>query len=415
LKKLNPETTGVTGGGITGAAIPTGNGGIHTIGATFRAVIHTSALSGLPLNELIDHLKSLPKPLPSFRAKQIFKWIARGAISFGEMTDLDKTLREDLDSRFLVRSTKVNTRLEDPDDTVKLQIGLWDETKIEAVLLSDAEERKTACISTQAGCPAGCVFCKTGSLGFSRNLDSAEIVEQFLHLKALAAAIPGDAATGAAIHTSDTAIHTNGAASPETNISNIVIMGMGEPLLNLAELRRALEVLFDSEGLGISRRRITVSTSGIVEGIRDLADNGPHIRLACSLTSAREALRNRLMPIGASNPLPLLKKALAGYRQKSGHRLTLEAALLGGVNTGREDAAAMISFAKGLDAVINLIPWNPVPGMQFEGVPLQEPSRAEVESFAALLEKGGLKVTRRYRKGRTIAGACGQLGIVHQE
>jgi 23S rRNA (adenine2503-C2)-methyltransferase len=397
LKKSNPETTGaaiLTGnGGITGDATPIGSAAIHI----------TSAISGLPLNELIDELKSLPKPLPVFRAKQIFKWIARGALSFGEMTDLDKTLREKLDSRFLARSTRVSARLEDPDGTAKLQIDLRDEERIEAVLLSDAGERKTACISTQAGCPVGCVFCKTGSLGFSRNLDSAEIVEQFLHLKALAAT-----------HTPCAAADTNGAAPPETGIANIVIMGMGEPLLNLAELRRALAVLCAPEGLGISRRRITLSTSGVIEGIRDMADTGPHIRLACSLTSARETLRNRLMPIGASNPLPLLKKALAYYRQKSGQRITLEAVLLGGVNTGREDAAAMIGFAKGLDAAINLIPWNPVEGMLFEGAPLREPPKAEVEGFGALLEKGGLKVTRRYRKGRGVAGACGQLGIVHQ-
>ncbi|GHV64980.1 putative dual-specificity RNA methyltransferase RlmN [Spirochaetia bacterium] len=347
-------------------------------------------LAGLPLPELIELLA----PLPAFRAKQIFKWISRGALAFGEMTDLDKNLREDLDSRFSVRSSSVGAQLEDPghngkagDGTVKLQISLYGGTKIEAVLLSDAEERKTACISTQAGCPAGCVFCKTGSLGFSRNLNSAEIVEQFLHLKALAAAA-------------------------NTDISNIVIMGMGEPLLNLSELRRALAFLCDAEGLGISRRRITVSTCGVIEGIRDLADKGPHIRLACSLTSARQELRNRLMPIGKANPLPLLKKALAAYRQKSGQRITLEAVLLGGINTTPADAEAMIDFARGLDAVINLIPWNPVEGMGFEGEPLREPSRAEVETFTAMLEKGGLKVTRRYRKGRGVAGACGQLGVL---
>ncbi|GHT92414.1 putative dual-specificity RNA methyltransferase RlmN [Spirochaetia bacterium] len=344
-------------------------------------------LPGLPL----DALTPLLAPLPAFRAKQIFKWISRGVNSFAEMTDLDKPLREDLDNRFLLRSGRVGARLEDPDGTVKLQIALSDYepngTKIEAVLLCDAEERKTACISTQAGCAAGCVFCKTGSLGFSRNLESAEIVEQFLHLKALAAEM-------------------------NTTIANIVIMGMGEPLLNLAELRRALAVLCDAEGLGISRRRITVSTSGVIEGIRDLADKGPYIRLACSLTSARAELRNRLMPIGMANPLPLLKKALAGYQQKSGQRITLEAVLLGGINTGREDADSMASFAKGLDTVINLIPWNPVEGMTFEGAPLREPLRAEVETFATLLEKGGLKVTRRYRKGRGVAGACGQLGIL---
>jgi 23S rRNA (adenine2503-C2)-methyltransferase len=341
-----------------------------------------------------EALTRLLYPLPAFRARQIFKWIAGGALSFDQMTNLPLNLREELARRFLVYSGVMSARLDAPDGTVKIQIRLRDGAKIEAVLLSEETKndspeqaeprtrRYTACLSTQAGCPAGCVFCKTGSLGFLRNLDSAEITGQFLMLRAIAPLI-----------------------------SNIVIMGMGEPLLNLEELRRALSVLTNPGGLGISSRRITLSTSGIIGGIRDLADQGPPIRLALSLTTAREDLRQRLMPIGRTNPLPALKEALGYFQQKGGGRLTLEAVLLAGINTRREDAAALIAFAKGLDTVVNLIPWNPIEGMEFEGKALKEPSKQEVAEFTRLLEQGGLKVIRRFRRGRSIRGACGQLGL----
>jgi 23S rRNA (adenine2503-C2)-methyltransferase len=341
------------------------------------------ALSGLPLDELIPVIE----PLPPFRAKQIFRWIAGGARSFGQMSSLPLTLREDLDRRFLLYSSAITAQLEDPGGAVKLQIRLRDGIKIEAVLLSDGGKggapRYTACLSTQAGCPGACVFCKTGALGFLRNLDSQEITEQFLFLRAL---VPG--------------------------ISNVVIMGMGEPLLNLGEVRRALAVLTAPEGLALSPRRITLSTSGITAGIRDLADHGPPIRLALSLTTADEGLRQRLMPLGRANPLPGLKDALRYFQRKGGGRITLEAALFSGLNTRPGDAAALISFARGLDAAVNLIPWNPVEGLEFEGKRLKEPSKAELEDFTRRLKQGGLNVTRRFRRGRSIGGACGQLGVL---
>ncbi|MDR2537509.1 MAG: 23S rRNA (adenine(2503)-C(2))-methyltransferase RlmN [Treponema sp.] len=332
-------------------------------------------LAGLSLAELQNVLQ----PLPAFRARQVFHWLARGASSFEAMTDLAVPLRQDLANRFSLYSTIVSQRLEDSDGTVKLQLSLQDDTRIEAVLLSDDKGRKTACLSTQVGCPVACVFCKTGSLGFSRNLSSPEIVEQFLRLSSI------------------------------TDIANIVIMGMGEPLLNLKALCAALAVL--TGNLGISRRRITISTSGIVEGIRELASKGLGTRLACSLTTADPSLRERLMPIARANPLPCLHDALAYYQQEQGQRLTLEAVLLGDLNTRETDAVAFGTFARGLDVVINLIPWNPIPGLCFEGKPLREPSRREVENFSVLLEQQGIPVTRRFRKGVGIAGACGQLGF----
>jgi 23S rRNA (adenine2503-C2)-methyltransferase len=296
------------------------------------------------------------------------------------MTDLSLPLREELEARFTLRSGDLDARLEDDDGTVKVRIKFRDGVLIESVLLSDGEGRRTACLSTQAGCPAGCVFCKTGERGFKRNLDAAEIVEQFLRLRSLA-----------------------------PDIANIVVMGMGEPLFNLGELRKALNILIAPEGSGFSKRRITLSTCGIAAGIRDLADRGPPVRLALSLTTADEALRERLMPITKTNPLPRVKEALRYYREKQGHRVTLEAVLLGGINTRRQDADALAAFARDLGAVVNLIPWNPVEGLEFEGRPLRRPGARETEEFSAALEKRGLKVTRRVGKGRNIAGACGQL------
>ncbi|GHV77833.1 putative dual-specificity RNA methyltransferase RlmN [Spirochaetia bacterium] len=334
-------------------------------------------LSGLSPEELVKTLD----PLPPFRARQIFKWIARGAASFNDMTDLSRDLREELSKRFTLYGSNIAGRLDDPDGTVKLKIGLSDGAVIESVLLRDGEGRQTACISTQAGCPAGCVFCKTGSLGFLRNLTSDEIVEQFLHLRSI---IP--------------------------NIANIVIMGMGEPLLNLGELRKALDIITDPRGLGLSKRRITLSSSGIVAGIRELADAGPDLRLAVSLTTADPALREELMPIGRANPLPALKEALQYYQKKRGRRITLEAVLLGGVNTRDEDISAMIEFTRGLDAAVNLIPWNPVEGMTFRGIALREPETGEIARFSRELTRRGITVTRRFRKGRSVSGACGQLG-----
>jgi 23S rRNA (adenine2503-C2)-methyltransferase len=338
-------------------------------------------LSGLPLEELI----CLLSPLPKFRAAQIFKWIAKGIASFDEMGNLPLNLRKDLAQRYVLRPKAVVEDKRGADGTVKLALRFADKTRIEAVLLADGSARRTACLSTQAGCPAGCVFCKTGT-NFTRNLDSSEIVEQFLLLRALA-----------------------GTADMGHPVANIVIMGMGEPLLNLAELRRALSVITSKEGLNFSRQRITVSTCGIAEGIADLARNGPGVRLALSLTTADEALRRRLMPITAGQPLSKVKKALMAFQAGGGGRVTLEAVLLGGVNTRAEDAAGMAQFVRGLDAAVNLIPWNPVKDLEFEGKPLQEPSAEEIKAFTQRLKALGLNVTRRYRKGREVAGACGQL------
>jgi 23S rRNA (adenine2503-C2)-methyltransferase len=338
-------------------------------------------LAGLCFNGLAELLKDYPP----FRSRQIHKWILSGASAFDEMSNLPVSLRNELADKYTLFSGDVFSQLRDSDATVKLGISLEDGAIIEAVILRDGEGRKTACLSTQAGCPAGCIFCKTGKLGFRRNLLAAEIAGQFLRLK-----------------------------KKEPEISHIVIMGMGEPLLNLDELRKALDFFMESGGLNISKRRITLSTSGIEKGILDFTHNGPDIRLALSLVTARKELRERLMPISRENPLPRIKEALLLYQRKRERRVTLEIVLLGGINTTLPDAEAAADFARGLNAVINLIPWNPVEGMEFEGRPLMPPTTRETADFAAALESRGLKVTRRLGKGLGIAGACGQLGGMAQ-
>jgi 23S rRNA (adenine2503-C2)-methyltransferase len=345
-------------------------------------------LAGLLPGQLREMLSSYP----AFRSVQIYEWICRGALSFDEMSNLPVSLRRELAARYRLISGEPVTELRDSDGTVKLGIALADGAVIETVILNDGKGRKTACLSTQAGCPIGCVFCKTGMIGFKRNLDFHEIAEQFLRLR-----------------------------RGENGVSHIVIMRMGEPLLNLDELRRALDFFSDPGGLNISKRRITLSTNGIEKGIIDLADNGPDIKLALSLTTAREGLRKRLMP--GSGPLPGLKKALLDYQRKRKRRITLEMVLLGGINTGLPDAKACAAFAAGLDAVINLIPWNPVERtgsipegilpVEFEGSRLRTPTAKETSEFAKALESLGLKVASRTGKGLGIAGACGQLGITY--
>ena len=348
------------------------------------------SLAGLSCKDI----EGLFLPLPSFRAKQVYKWIVKGVFDFEKMTDIPLDLQKELNQRFSIFSSKIDSVYDDID-TKKIAIALNDGAKIEAVLLSDGKDRYTACLSTQAGCPAGCVFCKTGTLGFLRNLTCSEISEQFLHLKSFLSS----------------ASSTNSA--PLREIHNIVIMGMGEPLLNLEQLRKAVSFFTDPKGMNFSRKRITVSTCGICDGLFDLAKNGPYIRLALSLTTADEQLRQRLMPITKNNPLSKVKEALILFQKKSGDRITLEIPLLGGINTREWDALSIAEFAKGLQCVVNIIPWNPVPGLEFEGKPLIEPGKNEVNNFIKLLEQNKLKVTVRYKKGRGVNGACGQLGVIN--
>ncbi|MBN1241810.1 MAG: 23S rRNA (adenine(2503)-C(2))-methyltransferase RlmN [Spirochaetales bacterium] len=312
-----------------------------------------------------------------FRALQVFRWIARGASAFADMSDLPLAERDRLERDFgPLYGTRVDASLEDDDGTVKLRVRLEDGAAVECVLLTDIEGRMTACISTQVGCPMACAFCKTGTLGFLRNLDPHEIVEQYLHL-----------------------------AKRYGRPSNLVFMGMGEPLLNLEAVRKSIAVLSSPDGFDLSYRKITISTCGIVPGIRDLAANGPHVRLAISLTAADDALRSELMPVNRRWPLAELRAALLEYQKATGDRITLEAALMGDRNCGPGEAEKLARFIGRMKAQVNLIPWNPV-----EGLPFREPSRSQVEAMERRLEELGVVVNRRMKRGRGVSGACGQLG-----
>ena len=329
-------------------------------------------LAGLLPEEITEQLGLSQK----FRGEQIFQWIGKGVTSFDQMTNLSLDLRTKLEKTSVIRSSRISKILKDPDGTIKLQIELHDKKAVETVLLIDKENRKTACVSCQVGCAMKCAFCQTGQLGLARNLTAAEIVEQFLFLEQ--------------------------EAGP---LNNIVFMGMGEPLMNLSAIRKSVDVLTHKKGRNLSSRRITLSTSGVIKGIYDLADNGPLLRLAVSLTTADEDLRTELMPVNIKNPLPELKQAIKYYSEKTGKRVTLEAALLSEKNTGVESAKKMIDFAKDLDVNVNLIPWNPI-----ETLPFKEPSVSEAKNFISMLERANLNVTLRTRRGRKIGGACGQLG-----
>ena len=311
-----------------------------------------------------------------FHAIQIFRWIAQGCFSFTEMTDIALQERKRLNNAFTLYNSSCETVLTDPDGTVKLGINLYDGSRIETVLLFDKHNRKTACVSCQVGCPIGCTFCQTGQIGYLRNLEPNEIVEQFLHLEKLCG-----------------------------KLDNIVFMGMGEPLLNLDGITKAITILTNTKGRNLSHRRITLSTSGLCKGIYELANHKLEIRLAVSLTTADEKLRTELMPITKSNPLSELKKAIRYFNEKKGKRVTLELALLKNINTSYEAAKQVCAFVKGLDVHINLIPWNPV-----EHLPFKTPSDSEIHAFYTYLTVQKLNVTIRQKRGRSIGGACGQLG-----
>ncbi|MEL3901237.1 MAG: 23S rRNA (adenine(2503)-C(2))-methyltransferase RlmN [Treponema phagedenis] len=329
-------------------------------------------LSGL----LPEEISSVCGLTERFHGLQIFQWIARGCNSFADMTNLPLRERERLAGSCLVQRSVCGTVLTDPDGTVKLGIDLHDGSRIETVLLFDQNGRKTACVSSQVGCPMGCTFCQTGQIGYLRNLTADEITEQFFHLEKICG-----------------------------KLDNIVFMGMGEPLLNLDAAAKTVAILTHPKGRNLSHRRITLSTSGICKGIYELADRKLDIRLAVSLTAADEQLRTELMPVTKSNPLSELKKAILYFNRKTDKRVTLELALLKNINTSRQAAQQVSAFADGLDVHLNLIPWNPVAEL-----PFKTPSDSEVRAFYSYLIARRLNVTVRQKRGRTIGGACGQLG-----
>jgi 23S rRNA (adenine2503-C2)-methyltransferase len=334
---------------------------------------HILALSADELEAwLIDHDQ------PSYRAKQIVGWLyRRRAAGFEEMTDLPIALREQLASCFQVWTTQIVAHRVADDGTEKLLLQLADGGQIECVLLRDGS-RRTICISTQVGCAMGCVFCASGLDGVQRNLTAGEIVEQMLRLARL---LPG-----------------------EERLSHIVVMGMGEPLANLGALRCALRQANHPEGLGISVRRITISTVGLPRAIRQLAEEATSYHLAVSLHAPNDALRNQLVPINRRTGLQEILEAADHYFEASGRRLTFEYVLLGDVNDRAEHAHQLVELLRGRPALVNVIPYNPVAGLSYRTPGIQAQNR-----FRTILEQGGLQVQFRQRKGERIDAACGQL------
>jgi 23S rRNA (adenine2503-C2)-methyltransferase len=315
---------------------------------------------------------------PSYRAKQVWQWLyQKHAASFAEMTNLSASLREQLAQDFTISRLPIERQADSTDGTVKFLLRLADDRSIESVLIPEAR-RLTLCISTQAGCGFGCAFCATALLGLKRNLRASEIVDQILE----------------ASRTLD----------DDRRITNVVLMGMGEPLANYRETVKALDVMTDNRwGIGISPRRITLSTVGLVPQIYRLMDE-TKVNLAISLHAATDELRSQLMPVNRKYSLRQLIdccRALPIPRRK---RITFEYVMLGGVNDSPADAHKLIELLRGIRCKINLIPFNPHPGSEFG-----RPETNDVEIFQQILYSHGLQVNVRRPRGDDIAAACGQL------
>jgi 23S rRNA (adenine2503-C2)-methyltransferase len=315
---------------------------------------------------------------PEYRHRQIRKWLfEKRAGDFDEMTDLPARLRQDLACEFCIWTTQTANRHQAADGTEKLLLELADGGRIECVLLRDGQ-RRSICISTQVGCAMGCAFCASGLDGVDRNLTAGEIEEQMLRLQRL---LPDD-----------------------ERLSHIVVMGMGEPLANLDGLLPALKEARRKDGLGISVRRITISTVGLPKAMDRLARLDPRYHLAVSLHAPDDALRNRLVPANRKIGLKRILAAADRYFDASGRRLTFEYVLLAGINDQPRHARALATLLQGRPALLNVIPYNPVAGL-----PYQTPGAADQKRFRELLDKAGLNVKFRQRKGNEISAACGQL------
>lgn len=317
--------------------------------------------------------------LKPFQGRQIFCWIHQKQVfDFEAMTNLSKALRTHLSEQYAaVQMTPLEVQESAVSGTKKVLLGLPDGDSVESVLIRD-RDRITLCVSSQVGCPLKCAFCATGQAGFTRNLSAGEIVEQALFLLA--------------------------GENLEGRTPNIVYMGMGEPFWNYDEVIKSIRLFMDENGLNIGARKITVSTVGEVKGIERFAEEDWQVRLSISLHAANDALRSRLVPLSRKYPLGRLREAIELYLSKTGRQITFEWTLLDGVNDSLDDARELVEYIGELKAVVNLIPWNPVPGMDFRPSP-----DSRCDAFLEALNTAGVKVTLRREKGQDIDAACGQL------
>ena len=313
-----------------------------------------------------------------WRARPILLWLhRRNAASFDEMTDLSLELRAELAKHFTPYRTKVADRHLSPDGTTKFLVQLEDGDVIETVLIPE-EDRRTVCISTQVGCPVACVFCASGLNGLKRNLTTGEIVEQLLHVKR---ALP-----------------------EEERISNVVVMGIGEPLLNAKNLIQALKIMKASWGMGIGYNRITLSTVGVLGRLPELVAQNVTPNLALSLHAPNDEIRAKVVPTMKNVKLTDIINAGYEYRKKTGKDVTFEYVLLEGVNDDKKHALELGKKIAGTKMKVNVIPFNRV-----EEVPYRAPSKEKLDRFVEALGKCGVPVMVRKRKGDEVAAACGQL------
>jgi 23S rRNA (adenine2503-C2)-methyltransferase len=326
--------------------------------------------------EMVEALTSVGEP--PYRGRQLARWVhARGASSFAEMTDLPKALRAELATRARLTRLEIRQRLTSPDgSTTKYLFTCPDGSTVESVWIRYADGRRSVCVSTQVGCAMACAFCATGLAGFSRNLTAGEIVDQVY------------------------AMQRDRLERP----THVVFMGMGEPLANYGATVRAVRLLNAPYGLGIGIRRITVSTVGLVPQIRRLAQEGLDLNLAVSLHAPTDELRARLVPIAGRAPLEELLEACRFYVARTRRRITFEYVLLAEVNDTPGEAHALGRLLRDMLCHLNLIPWNPVPGLAF-----RRPSVERVREFARIVRAYGIPTTVRVERGTEIMAACGQL------
>jgi 23S rRNA (adenine2503-C2)-methyltransferase len=316
---------------------------------------------------------------PRFRSDQLFRWLhARGVTSWEAMTDLPAGLRSRLAAAASLTPLALDLSARSADGTRKLRLRTADGRLIESVLIPE-DDKLTLCVSSQVGCALDCTFCATATLGFGRQLAVGEIVDQVYRARVLS-------------------------AEDGRRITNLVFMGMGEPLHNLRNVAAAIEILTHELGANLSHRRITVSTAGLVPGIEKLGQSALQVNLAISLNATTDAVRDELMPINRRWPIAALLGAVRRYPLERRRRVTFEYVLLAGRNDSDADADRLPHLLRGIPAKVNLIPWNPHPG-----APYQRPSWERVEAFQNRLKAGGLAVYVRRPRGDDIAAACGQL------
>ncbi|MBD3277364.1 MAG: 23S rRNA (adenine(2503)-C(2))-methyltransferase RlmN [Candidatus Aegiribacteria sp.] len=333
-------------------------------------------ITGMTYSQLSDWVTGTME-MENYRTSQIFSWVhLRRTAGFDEMTNLSKDLREGLERKASITVLEPAGTVSSEDGTVKCVFRLEDGETVESVLIPDAP-RLTACLSTQVGCRCGCTFCQTGISGFQRNLATDEIIGQLYGLQKLA----------------------------EKRITNVVFMGMGEPMDNFPQVKRSLSIITDDRGICIGARKITISTVGLPGGIEKITRLEGQYGLAVSLHSAVEKTRRELIPVSAALPLAELSDRLVEYCAARRRRVTLEYCLIKGVNDSREEAEALVEFSKRIDCKINLLIYNPVKGSGY-----RRPDEKKVEEFRDFLYPRCQAVTVRRSRGREIAAACGQLG-----